>query len=68
MNTKNLKPIVHIDRSKWEPCKLCALPTGSAASQLILAETCGGEARFCPECGRPLTDEAWAELERRLTE
>lgn len=22
---------------------------------------------FCPECGRPLTEEAWAELERRLT-
>ena len=21
---------------------------------------------FCPECGRPLTEEAWAELERRL--
>lgn len=23
---------------------------------------------FCPECGRPLTEEAWAELERRLTQ
>lgn len=22
---------------------------------------------FCPECGRPLTEDAWAELERRLT-
>lgn len=22
--------------------------------------------RFCPMCGRPLTEEAWAELERRL--
>lgn len=21
---------------------------------------------FCPECGRPLTEEAWAELEKRL--
>lgn len=24
--------------------------------------------KFCPECGRPLTEEAWAELERRLME
>lgn len=23
--------------------------------------------RFCPECGRPLTPEAWAELEKRLS-
>lgn len=23
-------------------------------------------AEFCPECGRPLTDAAWAELERRV--
>ena len=24
------------------------------------------EAKFCPECGRPLTDAAWKMLERRL--
>ena len=23
-------------------------------------------AAFCPECGRPLTEEAWAELEKRI--
>lgn len=24
------------------------------------------DVRYCPKCGRPLTEEAWAELERRL--
>lgn len=27
---------------------------------------CKLEHRFCPMCGRPLTEEAWAELERRI--
>lgn len=57
----------HIDRSKWEECDLCSLPDGKTASRLILAETCNGEAKYCPSCGRPLTEEAWAELERRLS-
>lgn len=26
----------------------------------------GKEIKFCPMCGRPLTEEAWAELERRI--
>lgn len=59
-------PPAHIDRSKWEACELCSLPDGKSASRLILAETCNGEAKYCPSCGRPLTEEAWAELERRL--
>lgn len=24
------------------------------------------DSKFCPKCGRPLTDQAWAELEKRL--
>lgn len=59
-------PPAHIDRSKWEACELCSLPDGKSASRLILAETCNGEAKYCPSCGRPLTEEAWAELERRV--
>ena len=59
-------PPAHIDRSKWESCELCSLPDGKSASRLILAETCNGEAKYCPSCGRPLTEEAWAELERRV--
>lgn len=26
----------------------------------------GMDIKFCPNCGRPLTDKAWAELERRI--
>lgn len=44
----------HIDREKWEPCMWCAL-NGQF-----------GLNNHCSACGRPLTDEAWAELERRV--
>ena len=56
----------HIYREAWEPCELCSISDGTPAKHLILAETCNGEAKYCPECGRPLTEEAWAMLEKRL--
>lgn len=43
----------HIDREKWGPCMWCVL-----YKQF--------ENNYCPVCGRPLTDEAWTELERRV--
>lgn len=55
-----------IDREAWEPCELCSMPDGTPAKHLILAETCNGEAKYCPECGRPLTPEAWGALGKRL--
>lgn len=48
----------HIDREKWEPCKICGI-RGMAEALILKRE------RFCAHCGRPLTEEAWAELERR---
>ena len=42
-----------LDRSEWEPCMWCVLN-----GQFGLND-------YCSACGRPLTDEAWAELERR---
>lgn len=48
-----------IDREKWEPCKICGIRGMSEA--LILKRE-----RFCAHCVRPLTEEAWAELERRV--
>lgn len=47
-------PPAHIDREKWEPCMWCVL-NGQF-----------GLNNYCSSCGRPLTDEAWAELERRV--
>ena len=38
-------------RIRWEECPDCCL---------------WGRKRFCPECGRPLTEEAWTEMERRI--
>lgn len=43
-----------IDRDKWEQCMWCEM------SILTLDD------RYCSACGRPLTEEAWKELERRL--
>lgn len=47
-------PPAHIDREAWEPCTECG------PNELIMGD------RYCCECGRPLTPEAWAELERRF--
>ena len=46
-------PPAHLDRETWEPCMWCAL-NGQF-----------GLNNYCSACGRPLTEEAWAELERR---
>lgn len=48
-------PHAHIDREAWEPCMWCEL------SRIMLKEE-----KYCPSCGRPFTEEAWAELEKRL--
>lgn len=67
-------PLAHIDREAWSPCELCRgkhLQTVGFDDRIYL---CGGNSkppenekfRFCPKCGRPLTEDAWAELENRL--
>ena len=62
-------PPVHIDRSKWECCLWCKdlqyLPYEMCADVKMPGGSEIG-ASFCPSCGRPLTEEAWAELEKRM--
>lgn len=43
-----------LDRSLWKGCPYC---------KDIPASILKG---FCYACGRPLTEEAWAEMERRI--
>lgn len=68
-----LAKVVHIDQKKWEPCQSC----DSKCLTCMINETdkcrrCKDYKyylplyQFCPVCGRPLTDQAWAELEKRL--
>lgn len=43
-----------LDRNRWKGCQYCKdIPTSILKG-------------FCYVCGRPLTEEAWAELERRI--
>lgn len=68
-------PPARIDREKWEPCEKCnTCWTCKLALNEFVREpcmSCGAfknhkSLNFCPWCGRPLTDEAWAELEKRI--
>lgn len=72
---------VKFDRSRWDGCDYCKISCGNCVySNLdITKEPCksckmelgdsftiGHAGIYCRECGRPLTEEAWTELERRV--
>lgn len=71
-------PPANIDREAWEPCELChgnkldSVGVGDHFGLRVYLR--GGNKnppenerfQFCPKCGRPRTEEAWAELEKRL--
>lgn len=66
-------PPAHIDREAWEPCQRCSSKCLTCAVNETKKCTSCKEGsnylplyKFCPKCGRPLTEEAWAELEKRL--
>lgn len=59
-----------LDRSRWEGCHICKdakyidgevyVSCDKRAFRVYL------EYDFCPCCGKPITEEAWAELELRI--
>lgn len=73
-------PPVHIDQEAWEPCGECKTHCGICANyggwdrygKPKVCEDCKDHSNFladdnfCSHCGRPLTPEAWAELEKRI--
>lgn len=48
-----------LDRKRWNSCEYCK---DKDVRKFLEASSI----KYCKFCGRPLTDEAWAELERRI--
>ena len=69
-------PHAHIDRETWKPCNRCKACSScvhflSKDSYEFCKKCITGQehmplTKYCPSCGRPLTPEAWEELEKRI--
>lgn len=61
-----MQKLVKLDRSRWEGCGYCE--DGSPYSDLMYNYQARSVdvGRYCKMCGRPLTEEAWEQLERRI--
>lgn len=72
---------VKLDRSSWKGCVLCdgaKIVYGENVAAYLgrtedgeheayaYASECEMDFDYCPICGKPITEEAWAELERRI--
>ena len=61
-----------LDRSRWEGCETCNNTPGIMFGVITMAigkrflSTDEHELRYCPECGRPLNEKTWEELERKV--
>lgn len=68
---------IHVDRSAWEPCEYCDSCEACKRSTESVSDICNDcfwcndkdkfePMNFCPFCGKPLTEESWEMLEKRL--
>lgn len=67
-----------VDREKWEPCEWCGSVGKTPDNWVCTLEDDNGHTvtnnhmvvcapvNYCPVCGRPLTPEAWEEMESRI--
>ena len=61
-----------LDRSRWEGCNFCNYELENYPSINACNDDWGDysvstyKPSYCPICGRPLTEEAWAEMERKV--
>lgn len=60
------------DREAWKPCYTCGeyqvfiFNAWHDKNVIGKLPDCKGVISFCPVCGRPLTEKAWEELEKRV--
>lgn len=64
-------PTAHIDREAWTGCTCNTKGKSCCTCVSLRCHHCVGESeykrgKYCSACGRPLTEEAWAELEQRV--
>lgn len=55
-----------LDKSRWKGCEWCR-QFGSIPLRGFTPHGCTSTTvKYCPCCSKPLTEDAWAELERRI--
>ena len=63
-------PPARIDREAWTSEWINSIPALGAGDLETRCKSCGNlvlfETDFCPYCGKAMTEEAWAELEKRM--
>jgi len=57
-----------IERKRWSRCSWCKEFRNVPLRGFTLHGCTSTTVRYCPVCGKPLTEDAWAEFERKVGE